>query len=136
MFSTTTKTNYGVSAILELAQNYGRGLVQIKDIVQRRDIPKNYLEQIFNRLNKYGIINSVRGNKGGYELSDDPVNISLLTVMEALEGEIELRKYPGIKAVQELFAIIENEAKKVFNISLAELVIRQQKYEDQVMFHI
>lgn len=136
MFSTTIKSHYGVSAIIELARNYNKGLVQIKDIVSRRNIPKTYLEQIFNRLNKHGLITSVRGNKGGYQLSDDPANITLLAVLEALEGEIELRKYPGIKIVQELFTEIEDKARKILDISLAELVLREQKYKDQVMFHI
>ncbi len=77
MFSITSKAHYGIAATIELAHRYGNGVTQIKDIAERREIPKNYLEQIFNRLTKHGIIKSVRGKKGGYLLADDPALVSI-----------------------------------------------------------
>jgi Rrf2 family cysteine metabolism transcriptional repressor len=137
MFSISRKGTYGIAAVLELATNYGSGLLHIKDIAQRRNIPKHYLVQLLNSLLKSGIVRSVRGNKGGYELNDDPANVSFLQVLEMLEGEIELEKsYPGNDAVEGLFLGAEKELKKIFDISLAELLLRQQQFDNKVMFHI
>jgi Rrf2 family cysteine metabolism transcriptional repressor len=137
MFSLSSKATYGIAAILELAANYGNGLLRLKDIAQKRKIPKHYLVQLFNGLLKAGLLRSVRGNKGGYELNNDPANVSFLQVLEMLEGAIELGKsYPENDAVKELFKEAEIEIKKIFDISLAELLLRQQQYDNNVIFHI
>jgi Rrf2 family cysteine metabolism transcriptional repressor len=137
MFSISSKGTYGIAAMLELAANYGNGLLRLKDIAQRRNIPKHYLVQLLNRLLKSGLVRSVRGNKGGYELNDDPANVSLLQVMEMLEGKIQLEKsYPGNDAVNNLFKEAESEIKKIFDISLADLLLKQQHYDKNTMFHI
>jgi Rrf2 family cysteine metabolism transcriptional repressor len=137
MFSLSSKGTYGIAAMLELSAGYGSGLRHLDDIAQRRKIPRHYLVQLLNRLSKSGLVRSVRGNKGGYELNDKPANISFLRVLEILEGEIELEKsYPGNDAVKELFIATEKEIKKTFDISLAELLLRQQQYDNYIMFHI
>jgi Rrf2 family cysteine metabolism transcriptional repressor len=137
MFSLSSKGNYGIAAILELAANYGNGLLHLKDIAQKRKIPKHYLVQLFNGLLKAGLLRSVRGNKGGYELNNDPANISFLKVLELLEGGIELEtSYPENDAVKELFKGAEIEIKKIFDVTLSELLLRQQEYDNNVMFHI
>jgi len=137
MFSLSSKGTYGIAAILELAANYGNGLLRLKDIAQKRKIPKHYLVQLFNGLLKAGLLRSVRGNKGGYELNDDPANVSFLQVLEMLEGGIELEiSYPENDAVKELFKEAEIEIKKIFDISLTELLLRQQQYDNNVIFHI
>ena len=136
MFTISSKTNYGITALIELALNHGKGVMQIKDISQRRNIPKNYLEQIFNRLTRHGIIKSVRGNRGGYMLKKNPASISFLEIIEALEGDIELNKQCDIAAVQELFKKVESSTRKILDVSLAELMLMQQKYDNQILFHI
>ena len=137
MFSLSSKGNYGIAAILELAANYGNGLLHLKDIAQKRKIPKHYLVQLFNGLIKAGLLRSVRGNKGGYELNNDPANISFLKVLELLEGGIELEtSYPENDAVKELFKGAEIEIKKIFDVTLSELLLRQQEYDNNVIFHI
>ncbi len=136
MFSITTKAQYGVLAVIELASNHGHGLLKIKDIVERKNIPKNYLEQIFNQLQKTGIIRSVRGNKGGYELAEDPSKTSLLQVLEALEGETLLDNFTGAESVEELFLEIIAHMKRTLDVSLEEIVIRQQKREQVLMYDI
>ncbi len=137
MFSLSSKGTYGIAAILELAANYGNGLLQLKDIAQKRKIPKHYLVQLFNGLLKAGLLRSVRGNKGGYELNDDPANVSFLHVLEMLEGGIELEiSYPENDVVKELFKEAEIEIKKIFDVTLSELLARQQQFDNNVMFHI
>lgn len=136
MFSITSKAHYGIAAIIELAHQYGNGVTQIKDIAERRKIPKNYLEQIFNRLTRHGIIKSVRGKNGGYLLADDPAKISLLKILEALEGEFELERQCKINAVQEIFREIEENTKKILDVTLADIILLQQKYDNQIYFNI
>ena len=86
----STRGNYGVRAVYELACNYGKGLIQIKQISERQEIPLKYLEQLLLRLKKSGIIESVRGPSGGYELTDDPSNLSIGTVFRVLEGPFQM----------------------------------------------
>ncbi len=137
MFSLSSKGTYGIAAILELAANYGSVLLHLKDIAQKRKIPKHYLVQLLNGLLKAGLVRSVRGNKGGYELNDDPANVSFLQVLEMLEGEMELGKsYFETDAVKELFKGAEIEIKKTFDVTLSELLLKQQQYDNNVMFHI
>ncbi len=137
MFSISSRGNYGIAAILELAAYYGNGLLHLKDIAQKRKIPKHYLVQLFNGLLKAGLLRSVRGNKGGYELNDDPANVSFLQVLEMLEGGIELEiSYPENDVVKELFKEAEIEIKKIFDVTLSELLLKQQQYDNNVMFHI
>jgi Rrf2 family protein len=136
MFSMTAKSNYALLAVMELVTNYRKGLVQIKEIVERRGIPKNYLEQIFNTLGKQGIVKSVRGTKGGFELGEDPAKLSLLKVLTALEGEVELRDIQTLQAVKELYAKIADEAERILDISLADLAARQTCFNSGVMYNI
>ncbi len=137
MFALTSKGNYGVAAALELAGNYGNGLLQLKDIAQKRNIPRDYLVQLLNRLSKAGIVRSVRGNNGGYMLNDHPENISFLRVLELLEGAIEFgSNYPEEGAVKELYQAAEKELKKHLNISLAAVLVRQQAFDEGAMFYI
>ncbi|MFN2366690.1 MAG: Rrf2 family transcriptional regulator, partial [Desulfurivibrionaceae bacterium] len=65
MLTLSTKSRYGLKAVLALAENEGRGLLQIREIARLKNIPRHYLEQIFNQLGKAGIIRSVRGKNGG-----------------------------------------------------------------------
>lgn len=86
----STKGKYGVRALFEIARNYGKGPLAIKEIAERQQISLSYLEQILHRLGKAGIIESVRGPHGGYELARKPVELTIGDVVRALEGPIAL----------------------------------------------
>lgn len=86
----STRGNYGVRAVYELARNYGKGPIQIKQISERQEIPLKYLGQLLLRLKKSGIIESVRGPSGGYVLTDEPSNLSIGTVFRVLEGPFQM----------------------------------------------
>ncbi len=86
----STKGKYGVRALFEIARNYGKGPLSIKEIAERQHISLSYLEQILHRLGKAGIIESVRGPHGGYELARKPVDLTIGDVVRALEGPIAL----------------------------------------------
>jgi Rrf2 family protein len=73
-----------------LAEEYGQGPIPLGDICSRRDLPKQYLVKIFSSLARAGLISPIRGQRGGYILARDPDRISLLQVIEAVEGPIAL----------------------------------------------
>jgi len=84
----STRGRYGVRATLDLAINYGKGPISLKDIAQRQAVSPKYLEQLLVSLKRAGILKSIRGAYGGYELAKHPSQIKLDEVMQALEGPI------------------------------------------------
>jgi Rrf2 family protein len=85
----TAKSEYGLLAVIDLACNYGGGPVSAREIAERREIPPRFLEQLFVSLRRGGIVSAVRGAKGGFTLTRDPSQISVLEVVESLEGPLE-----------------------------------------------
>lgn len=84
----STRTRYGIRAILELAGNHGKGPLQIKIIARRQDISVKYLEQLMAILKSAGLVRSVRGAGGGYILAKLPAQIRLSDVFNCLEGSV------------------------------------------------
>ena len=138
MLTISSKSRYGIAALLALAEFYNSGLLQIKDIASRCDIPHQFLEQIFNRLGKAGIIKSTRGKNGGYELAKSPEQITVLHIVNALEGDIEFVPKSDAEndVIVELFHAAENNLKKILSISLADLVAKQQSLRENVIYNI
>ena len=138
MLTISSKSRYGIGALLALAEFYNSGLLQIKDIASRCDIPHQYLEQIFNRLGKTGIIKSTRGKKGGYELAKPPEKITILHIVNALEGDIEFAPNSNSSndVIVELFQEAEDKLKEVLSVSLADLVSKQQSLRKNVTYSI
>ncbi len=84
----STRGRYGLRAVVDIAF-YGRGKPQqIKRISQRQEIPARYLEQIFQRLKKAGLIKATRGAKGGYYLGKDPADITVAEVVTVTDGPL------------------------------------------------
>jgi len=84
----STRTRYGIRAMLALAINYGKGPLGLKNIAEDQDISVKYLEQLFTVLKAAGFITSVRGAKGGYQLAKPPAQINLNDCVNCLEGQI------------------------------------------------
>jgi Rrf2 family protein len=82
----STKTRYGVRAAIELARAYASGPIKRKDIASSQAISDAYLENILILLKNGRIINAIRGANGGYALSRAPAKVTLLEVVDALEG--------------------------------------------------
>ncbi len=82
----STRTRYGMRAILELAANYGKGPLQTNVIAKDQDISVKYLEQLMAILKTSGLVKSIRGAKGGYILAKKPDEIKLSDVFFCLEG--------------------------------------------------
>ena len=84
----STKSRYGVRALFDIAY-HSEGLeTQVKDISRRQGIPPRYLEQIFQKLRRSGIIGSKRGPSGGYFLNKKPEEITIGEVIRTTEGNI------------------------------------------------
>lgn len=129
MISISKKSEYGLRAVLVLAAHYNQHLVQIKDIAEQENMPRQYLEQILNQLGKAGMIRSVRGKNGGYQLANPPTEIVVSEIIVLLEGGIELAQPTNdpTDIVYELFQDAEKNLLKSLNVSLAELLSRQQQ---------
>lgn len=136
MFCVSTKGLYGAQALIEMTVRKDQGVLQIKDLSEKCGIPKTYLEQLFNRLRKAGIISSLRGNKGGYILAKDAKDISLLDIMEALEGEVEIAKIDSKGALKNVFDKTESSIKNCFNVSLQKLAEQEVQLKENVTFYI
>ncbi len=80
------KTDYGVRAILDLAQRYGHGPVPSGEIATRQRIPAAFLDQVLIALRRAGLIRSIRGPHGGHLLAHTPAEITLAAAIGALEG--------------------------------------------------
>lgn len=92
MFSISTKSDYGFIVMLELVHNYGQGLLSLSDIANRRQLSSGYLAQILQPLLKAKLVISKEGKGGGYKLARSPKEISVLEIIEALEGKMDLVK--------------------------------------------
>lgn len=88
MMRLSTRSTYGMRAMFDLALCYGQGPVSVATIAQREHLTVPYLEQLLNRLRRHGLVESVRGPKGGYLLSKAPEVITVGEIVRALEGEI------------------------------------------------
>ena len=85
----STKGDYGVRALIELAHHYGEVKpMQSSEIAARQRIPESYLEQLLTTLRRAGFIRSVRGPQGGHALIRAPESIRISEVIESLEGAI------------------------------------------------
>lgn len=82
----SSKGEYGLRALLDLAQRYGQTPVTSADIAARQRIPEAYLNQLLITLRKAGLVRSVRGPQGGHALARDPARITLAEAVVVLEG--------------------------------------------------
>lgn len=90
----SSKGDYGLRALFDLAQHFGQGPIQSEEIAQRQGIPVNYLNQLLIVLRRAGLIESLRGPLGGHMLARRPEMINLYDILIALEGPL-LPSEPG-----------------------------------------
>ena len=88
MLTITSKSPYAVRDLAELARTGSTAPVPIGEIARRRDIPVQFLEGLFATLRRAGILQSQRGVKGGYSFARQPEEVTVLEVVEALEGRL------------------------------------------------
>src|SRR5512143_1576393 len=91
----TTKGRYAVTAMLDLALHYKEGPITLADISKRQGISLSYLEQLFSRLRKNGLVDSARGPGGGYRLSREAGQISVADVITAVDEKVDAMRCDG-----------------------------------------
>jgi Rrf2 family protein len=130
MLSITTKSPYAVLALAELAQSSASEPVPIGEIARRRDVPVQFLEQLFGVLRRAGIISSQRGVKGGYRFAREPSSVTVLEVVELLDG-------PVGRDAQGVFADAASAARQVLaQTTIADVIAREQHDAGAAMYHI
>lgn len=92
----TTKGRYAVTAMLDLALHFNGGPITLSDISQRQGISLSYLEQLFSKLRKNGLVSSTRGPGGGYRLSRPAHEIVIADVISAVDEKVDATKCGGL----------------------------------------
>ena len=130
MLSITTTSPYAIRALAELARTGGAGPVPIGELARRRDVPVQFLEQLFAVLRRAGILRSQRGVKGGYAFAREPGEVTVLEVVELLDGRL------GADA-EGIFAEAASAARAVLAKStIADVVERENQAAGATMYYI
>ena len=142
----STKGEYGLLAVMDLALHSLEAPVQSAQIAERQNIPKPYLDQLLLFLKKAGLVESSRGRQGGYQLARSASHINLLQVVRALEGSIDsndvfMREGPNQdptrKILRDLWSEIFEHASEVLRTTTVEEVCeRRKKLDPQIMYYI
>ncbi len=130
MISVTSKSPYAVLALAELAGRAGAEPVPIGELARSRDVPVQFLEQLFATLRRAGIISSQRGVKGGYRFAREPGSVTVLEVVELLDGPLG-RDADGV------FADAARAARDVLaRVTIADVIERERTEAGASMYHI
>jgi Rrf2 family protein len=130
MISITSKSPYAVAALAELGRISGSDPVSIGELAKRRDMPVQFLEQLFAVLRRAGMVSSQRGVKGGYRFARDPSSITVLEVVELLDGPLG-RDSEGV------FADASKAARDVLaQTTIAQVIEREAQEAGASMYHI
>jgi len=130
MISITTKSPYAVLALAELARSSAGQPVPIGELARRRDVPVQFLEQLFAVLRRAGVISSQRGVRGGYRFAREPETVTVLEIVELLDGPLG-RDSEGV------FADAAEAARKVLaRTTIADVVQRELHDAGASMYHI
>jgi Rrf2 family transcriptional regulator, cysteine metabolism repressor len=130
MISITSKSPYAVLALAELGRSTTSQPVPIGELARRRDVPVQFLEQLFAALRRAGIISSQRGVKGGYRFAREPATVSVLEIVELLDG-------PLGRDAEGPFAEAAEAARKVLSeTTIADVIEREMREAGASMYHI
>jgi Rrf2 family protein len=132
----STKSRYGLRAMLFLAIAHRDGVIMTREIAERQNLPETYLEQLMLSMRKAGLLSSVRGAKGGYMLAQRPEDITLAKIVVALEGSLNVADCADSPnccltseacALKDVFMEVNNALYNTLDgISLSDLAHRQQ----------
>ena len=134
----TAKGRYAVTAMLDLALHHDQGPVALADIATRQGISLSYLEQLFSRLRKRGLVDSTRGPGGGYRLGLEPDAIVVSDVIGAVDESVDTTRCHGKENCQDdarclthdLWTDLSRQIQQFLSgIDLAQLVERQRVRE-------
>src|SRR6478752_3742363 len=131
----TTKGRFAVTAMLDLALNDGKGPVTLAGISERQKISLSYLEQLFGKLRRRSLVDSVRGPGGGYQLARDASKVSVADIVSAVEETLDSTQCGGRENCLENQRCMTHDLWEELNstvygflagVSLSQLVERQR----------
>lgn len=135
MITITDKSRCAVRALTELAARADTVPVPILEVAERRDVPLHLLEQLFAGLRRAGILRSQRGVKGGYSFRRPPAEVSLLEVVEVVDGR--LRPQEAASGCDQVWDDARGRvAALLSDLTIADMVEREARLADAPMFHI
>ncbi len=130
MLSITSKSPYAVLALAELGRSGGTAPIPIGELARRREVPVQFLEQLFATLRRAGIISSQRGVKGGYRFARDPSTVTVLEVVELLDGSLG-------RGASGVFNDAAAAAREVFaRTTIADVIERESREAGASMYYI
>lgn len=137
------KGDYGVRAMLDLAERLGQGPVQSESIARRQAISEAYLDQLLTMLRRAGLVRSTRGPRGGHEIARQPDEITLTEILSALEGDFlpsgpnSATDLPSVKVQQEVWQRVRAETQRILEgTTLQSLLERQQEITAPPRYYI
>lgn len=131
----TTKGRFAVTAMVDLALRHGKGPVTLAGISERQDISLSYLEQLFGKLRRHNLVDSVRGPGGGYTLAKPLETVSVADIIRAVDEPIDATQCGGKENCHEEHRCMTHDLwvslnQKIYeyldSVTLAELVAKQQ----------
>jgi Rrf2 family iron-sulfur cluster assembly transcriptional regulator len=131
----TAKGRYAVTAMLDLAVHDNEGPISLADISERQGISLSYLEQLFSKLRRRDLVVSVRGPGGGYRLNHQPQDISIASIVDSVDENVDATKCSGRADCQhgetclthELWADLSGEIHQFLsNINLASIIEKRE----------
>lgn len=130
MISITSKSPYAVRALAELGRAGENAPVPIGELARRREVPVQFLEQLFAVLRRAGVLASQRGVKGGYRFAKDPSAVTVLEVVELLDGPL------GRDAVGVFADAAEAARKTLGGVTIADVIEREAREQGAPMYYI
>jgi Rrf2 family transcriptional regulator, cysteine metabolism repressor len=131
----STKGRYGIKAMLDLALQHGTGSTPLKYISERQGVSEPYLEQIIAALKKAGLVSSIRGVQGGYQLAKAPEEISIGEIIAVLEGPLlpfETSETP--ESIEDhVLGRVWEQARKTVDTLLSSITLAQLVKDAQAM---
>lgn len=139
----STRGRYGSRVMLELALNYRKGPVQVREIAKRQELSPKYIEQLIAPLKTSGLVRAVRGMHGGYVLSKSPSRIKLIEIFRVLEGPLalvacvddpEICSRQQLCVTRDIWEEITGAVTRILSsTTLADMVERQQQKKQEVL---
>ena len=136
----STKGDYGVRALIELAHHFGQGTLLSAEIAARQGIPEPYLDQLLTTLRRAGFIRSVRGPQGGHALVREPNELKLSEVIGVLEGSLSPIACldepdgcgkPGFCPQREVWEAVRDATRKILDsATVGDLAAREREAGD------
>ncbi len=138
----TTKGRFAVTAMLDLALRGGKNPVTLAGISERQDISLSYLEQLFSRLRRHELVESVRGPGGGYYLAKPLAEVSVADIIRAVDEPIDATQCGGKENCHDEHRCLTHDLwvglnshiyDYLDNVTLASLVAKQDECKEKVL---